>query len=115
MVLNAPDSRVAVQHRIKGSANRSVAGCFHNLSFQAMNTLCRVNFLTPEPRLAAAFQSEVLSRIAAFEARYSRLIADSLIGRINAAAGRHWVEVDPETDALFNLCQEMIFFTHGVF
>jgi len=35
---------------------------------------------------------------AAFEARYSRFIADSLISRINQAAGLHWVEVDPETE-----------------
>ena len=44
-----------------------------------------------------------------FEARYSRFIPDSLIGRINAAAGDHWVEIDPETDGLFNLCQDLVF------
>jgi len=52
---------------------------------------------------------------AQFEARYSRFIPDSLIGRINAAAGEHWVETDPETDRLFSLCQELFFFTGGSF
>jgi thiamine biosynthesis lipoprotein len=57
----------------------------------------------------------VLRWISWFEAQYSRFIPDSLISRINAAAGLHWVDVDPETDALFGLCQEMVFFTRGVF
>ena len=115
MVLSATDSTRTVFERVKRSAQTSVTGAFHQLSFQAMNTLCRVNFSTPNPALAREFQAEVLQWVSGFEARYSRFIDDSLIGRINLAAGLHWVEVDPETDALFNLCQEMIFFTRGVF
>lgn len=115
MVLTMPDPTAVVYDRVRRSAQMSVAGDFHKLSFQAMNTLCRVNFRTPNPSLAREVQNEVLQWVAWFEARYSRFIEDSLIGRINAAAGKHWVEVDPETDALFNLCQEMIFFTRGVF
>jgi thiamine biosynthesis lipoprotein len=92
-----------------------MAADFYQLSFQAMSTHCRVNFITRDAALAKCFQQEVLHWISWFEAQYSRFIADSLIGRINAAAGLHWVEVDPETDALFNLCQEMVFFTRGVF
>ncbi|MGH7973589.1 MAG: FAD:protein FMN transferase, partial [Limisphaerales bacterium] len=60
-------------------------------------------------------QRQVLDWVAGFEARYSRFIDDSLISRINTAAGKAWVEVDPETDALLNLCQEMVFFTRGIF
>lgn len=115
MVLSAADSTQTVYERVKRSAQAGVTGAFHKLSFQAMNTLCRVNFNTPNPALARDFQAQVLQWVSGFEARYSRFIDDSLIGRINLAAGLHWVEVDPETDALFNLCQEMIFFTHGVF
>ena len=80
-----------------------------------MSTICRVHFQTPDPARARDFQTEVLQWVGWFEARYSRFIPDSLISRINAAAGKEWVEVDAETDALFNLCQEMVFFTHGVF
>ena len=115
MVLTMPDSSAVVYERVKRSAQSSLEGDFHKLSFQAMNTICRVNFRTPSPDLAREVQSEALQWVAWFEARYSRFIQDSLIGRINAAAGKHWVDVDPETDALFNLCQEMIFFTRGVF
>jgi thiamine biosynthesis lipoprotein len=115
MVLTAPDSTRTVYERVKRSAQSSGSDGFHKLTFQAMNTLCRVNFSTGNPGLARDFQEEVLQWVAWFEASYSRFIDDSLIGRINLAAGLHWVEVDPETDALFNLCQEMIFFTRGVF
>jgi thiamine biosynthesis lipoprotein len=110
-----PDSNAVVYERVKRSAQSTLTGDFYKLSFQAMNTLCRVNFRTPKPSLARDLQNEVLQWVAWFEARYSRFIPDSLVGQINAAAGQHWVEVDPETDALFNLCQEMIFFTRGVF
>jgi thiamine biosynthesis lipoprotein len=115
MVLTAHDSTAAVYERVKSSAQTSVTGDFHKLSFQAMNTLCRVHFRTTSASLARQLQNEVLQWVSWFEARYSRFIPDSLIGRINAAAGKTWVDVDPETDALFNLCQEMIFFTRGVF
>jgi thiamine biosynthesis lipoprotein len=115
MVLTMPDSNAVVFERVKRSAQSTLTGDFYKLSFQAMNTICRVHFRTTKPNLARDFQNEVLEWVAWFEARYSRFIPDSLIGRINAAAGQHWVEVDPETDALFNLCQEMIFFTRGVF
>jgi FAD:protein FMN transferase len=115
MVLTMPDSTAIVYERVKRSAQSSIAGDFHKLLFQAMNTVCRVNFRTTNARLAKDVQTEVLQWVAWFEARYSRFIPDSLIGQINSAAGKHWVDVDPETDALFNLCQEMIFFTRGVF
>jgi thiamine biosynthesis lipoprotein len=115
MVLTMPDSNAVVYERVKRSAQSTLTGDFYKLSFQAMNTICRVHFRRTKPNLARDFQNEVLQWVAWFEARYSRFIPDSLIGRINAAAGQQWVEVDPETDALFNLCQEMIFFTRGVF
>jgi FAD:protein FMN transferase len=115
MVLTMPDSNAVVYERVKRSAQSTLTGDFYKLSFQAMNTICRVHLRTTNAKLARDLQTEVLQWVAWFEARYSRFIPDSLIGRINSAAGKHWVDVDPETDALFNLCQEMIFFTRGVF
>jgi FAD:protein FMN transferase len=114
MVLTA-DSTQTVLERVQRSAQSSVTAGFHKLTFTAMNTTCRVNFRASDAALARSYQDEVLRWVAWFEARYSRFIPDSLISHINAAAGEHWVEIDPETEALFNLCQEMIFFTRGVF
>jgi len=115
MVLTPPGSRQLVHERVVRSATYSATAGFYKLTFQAMSTVCRVHFRAPETALAKAFQSEVLDWVAWFESQYSRFISDSLIGRINQAAGLHWVDVDPETDAIFDLCQEMIFLTRGVF
>jgi thiamine biosynthesis lipoprotein len=115
MVLTENNSMPQVYERIRRSAQSAAAAGFYKLTFMAMSTTCRVHFRTLNPSLARDFETEVLRWVAWFEARYSRFIPDSLIGRINAAAGEHWVETDPETEGLFNLCQEMIFFTKGVF
>jgi len=57
----------------------------------------------------------LLQWVAGFEATYSRFLSTSLISRINDAAGKDWVAIDPETERLFALCQEMHFLTRGVF
>lgn len=115
MVLTATDSTPTVHDRVRQSAQCTATAGFYQLTFQAMSTVCRVHFRTIDPRLAQDYQAELLRWVAWFEARYSRFIPDSLISRINTAAGESWVDVDPETEALFNLCQEMVFFTRSVF
>lgn len=115
MTLTMPNSFETVFSRVVQSSRCSAAGGYHQLSFQAMSTHCRVNFVVHDARLAQIFQHDVLHWVAWFEAQYSRFIPDSLTGRINAAAGLHWVDIDQETDALVNLCNEMVFLTRGVF
>ncbi len=114
MVLTEPSQKM-VRDRVWASALRVAGAGLHTLTFTAMSTHCQVKCLSSDAKLVRAYQDEVLNWVAWFEARYSRFIGDSLIGRINAAAGEQWVEIDPETEALFKLCQDMIFFTRGVF
>jgi thiamine biosynthesis lipoprotein len=52
--------------------------------------------------------------VQAFEAKYSRFRPDSLVSRINQAAGRAWVEVDAEMEQLLKLCDTLHFMTRGV-
>lgn len=115
MTATLPSAFDTVHDRVRQSSCSQSAAGYHQLSFQAMSTHCRVNFISKDAKLAQAFQNEALRWVAWFEAQYSRFIPGSLIGRINAAAGLHPVEVDQETDALFNLCGEMVFLTRGVF
>jgi thiamine biosynthesis lipoprotein len=115
MVLTATDTTRAVHARVTHSAYRCQEQGLRHLSFRAMSTVCRVVFQAQDPAQAEEFENEVMSWVAWFEARYSRFIPDSLISRINLAAGKDWVATDPETDALLNLCGDMIFFTRGVF
>ncbi len=80
-----------------------------------MSTACVINCHGVPATVIRDFQRDAVNWTAQFEARYSRFIPDSLIGRINTAAGEHWVETDSDTDRLFNLCQELFFFTGGSF
>jgi FAD:protein FMN transferase len=115
MVMNRPNSAQAVLDRVTQSAQTTVEKGLHKLAFRAMSTLCCVNIHGVSADVARDFQREVVAWTGQFEARYSRFIPDSLIGRINAAAGEHWVEVDPETERIFALCQELFFFTSRAF
>jgi thiamine biosynthesis lipoprotein len=63
---------------------------------------------------AAGFELAAVAWVKAFEAKYSRFRPDSLVSRINAAAGREWVEVDPEMEGLLKLCDTLHFMTQGV-
>lgn len=115
MVLNQPNSAREIRERAPASARTAMDRGLHKLTFRAMSTDCCVNFHGVPASTARDFQREVVAWVADFEARYSRFIPDSLIGRINAAAGEHWVDVDPETDRLFSFCNELVFFTRGAF
>lgn len=115
MVITSPNSAQEALARVAQSAQTTVADGLHKLEFRAMSTLCHVNFHGVSAGVARDFQRDVVAWVGQFEARYSRFIPDSLISRINAAAGEHWVETDPETDRLLALCHELYFFTRGSF
>ena len=115
MVMTSPNSAAEAIARVAQSAQATVDNGLHRLEFRAMSTQCQVKLHGVSASVARDFQRDAVAWVGQFEARYSRFIPDSLISRINAAAGEHWVEVDPETDRLFNLCQELFFFTRGSF
>lgn len=85
------------------------------LSFPALGTTCEVQYAAPGgDGQAQAFEREVTAWVRGFEAKYSRFQPGSLVSRINAAAGREWVEVDPEMDGLLKLCDTLHFMTQGI-
>ena len=83
------------------------------LSFRALGTQCEVQFAGGEAQ-ASAFERAAIAWVTGFEAKYSRFRPDSLVSRINAAAGRSWVEVDAEMEGLLKLCDTLHFMTQGV-
>lgn len=110
MVLTAPN----VHERIRATAKVSARPGGHDLTFQAMATHCRVSFAA-NSATASKFATAVLNWMADFEAKYSRFLPDSLISRINRNAGIDWVEIDPETQQIFALCDQAHFIARGVF
>ena len=85
------------------------------LSFPALGTACEVQYAAPggDPQ-AQGFERAAVAWVNAFEAKYSRFRPDSLVNRINAAAGREWIAVDAEMEGLLKLCETLHFMTQGV-
>ena len=79
----------------------------------ALGTTCEIQFACADEVLARHFESEAVAWVAAFEARYSRFRPDSLVGRINAAAGQAWVEVDEEMDGFLDFCASLHALSRG--
>jgi thiamine biosynthesis lipoprotein len=87
----------------------------HHLAFPAMATTCEIQYAAPPGWDGAErFERNAVDWVQRFEARYSRFRPDSLISRINAAAGREWVAVDHDMEQLFQLCDSLHLMTAGV-
>lgn len=103
-----------VTKRIIASARSHYSDGRYELSFEAMGTRCRI-VCNGGVHTAKLFAAEMLAWLGAFEFRYSRFIPESLISRINESAGKNWIEVDPETEAILNLCDHLHFMTRAAF
>lgn len=85
------------------------------LKFRAMATDCEVQYAAPGgDSQASAFEAAAEGWVHAFEAKFSRFQPGSIVSRINDAAGREWVPVDPETEALLSMCDTLHFMTRGI-
>lgn len=104
-----------VLERIRASASETRVAGGRKIAFRAMGTSCQITFMDETGSDARGFIDAAIRWVGAFEEKYSRFLPDSLISRINQAAGQNWVEVDEETDRLFSMCQELYSFTRGAF
>src|SRR5580698_6840135 len=85
------------------------------LKFRAMATQCEIQYTAPAgDAQAAKFAAAAEGWVHAFEAKYSRFQPTSLVSRINDAAGREWVAIDPETEGLLKMCDTLVFMTRGI-
>ena len=76
-----------VLERIRASAKSQKTGEWHELSFAALGSPCRIRFAAAHSA-AKALPEVIIQRVAEFEARYSRFIPTSLVSRITAEIGR---------------------------
>lgn len=90
------------------------AHSLRRLAFAALGTKCEIQYACDAADRAGAFERAATGWVQAFEAKYSRFRPDSLISRINAAAGASWVEIDPEMERLLQLCDTLHFITRGI-
>ncbi len=94
-------------------AENLTAGLFR-LKFQALGTVCEVQFRTESVEAAKDYRKAALGWLREFEARWSRFKPESLLCRINAEAGRRAVEVSEEDEEILRLCDHTYRVTDGL-
>jgi len=85
-----------------------------SLRWAALGTECLVQYACADVPAARAFEHAAQSWVAGFEAKYSRFRPGSLLSRINAAAGREWVEVDEEMERFLDLSSSLFVMSRGL-
>lgn len=100
---------------VLAAAPLQAAGDVYQVKFRAMGTDCSMVYRATSWASAERFREQALRWLAQFEETYSRFRPDSLISRINAAAGVAPVAIDAETESIFSLCDWFHWTTHGVF
>ena len=92
-----------------------VSSGFYSSDFQSLGSTCKLLYKAKSEESAGEFHRDVICWVNAFEARYSRHIAHSLISEINRNAGEGWIEIDAETDRIFALCDRAYVLSQGRF
>jgi FAD:protein FMN transferase len=98
-----------------GPATSRPGQTLRRLACPALGTTCEVQYAATDcDRQKAEFEHAAVSWVQAFESKYSRFLPDSLVSRINRAAGREWVAVDAEMEQMLKLCDSLHFMTQGL-
>jgi thiamine biosynthesis lipoprotein len=83
------------------------------LEFKALGTNCAILFRLDDEHKALCFAADALAWLGAFEAKFSRYRPDSIVSRVNAAAGADWIAVDSEMEHLLKLADDLHRRTNG--
>ena len=84
------------------------------VEFHALGTACRILFRQRDERTALTFAADALTWLGAFEAKFSRFRETSLVSRINAAAGRDWIETDADLERMLDLAEGVHHLSRGI-
>jgi thiamine biosynthesis lipoprotein len=84
--------------------------------FFAMGTPCRIAIEDTAPGIAQRAAQAAIAEVHRIEAKYSRYRPDSVVSRLNAAAGgTRTVEVDDETSGLIDFAAQLNALSGGLF
>lgn len=87
----------------------------HRAAFDAMASRCEIRLAAPDAQTAQRLMQEAIDEVRRIEAKYSRYRADSVISRINAAAGGQAVSCDEETIGLLAYADALYEASGGLF
>jgi FAD:protein FMN transferase len=85
------------------------------IPFQAMASPCEVVLDADDDDAARALSDIAIGEVRRIETVYSRYRPDSIVSRINAAAGQHFVECDDETLRLLDFADQLYEESGGLF
>ena len=87
-----------------------------SFEFFAMGTPCRITIEDTPADLAQHAAQAAIEEVRRIEAKYSRYRGDSIVSRINAAAGDgRLIEVDDETAGLLDFARDLHALSDGLF
>jgi thiamine biosynthesis lipoprotein len=87
----------------------------YRLPFRAMASTCEVVLAADDEASANRLAGAAIAEVQRIEVAYSRYRADSIVSRINAAAGRDFVECDDETLRLLDFADQLYEESGGLF
>lgn len=86
-----------------------------SVEFTAMASRCEIRLAAADEAAARALAQPAIDEVRRIEAKYSRYRDDSVVSRINAAAGRDWVDCDDETLELLRYADSLFAQSRGLF
>ena len=85
------------------------------IPFVAMACGCEVVLAAEDQESADRLARIAIEEVQRIETKYSRYRPDSIISRINAAAGREWLDCDQETWSLLEYAGTLFLYSDGLF
>ncbi len=83
--------------------------------FSAMASQCEVRVAARDQAHAQAIAAPAIAEVRRIETAFSRYRDDSIVSRINRAAGGDWIDIDAETEALFAYADAVFASSGGLF
>lgn len=109
------DSHAALNQSNGGKPAATDFAPLRRIDFHAMGTRCLIQFAMSDAAVATRFDQAVRAWVQNYEARYTRFRDDSIIGKINRAAGNgEWVVIDEEMERMLEMCGTVHFMTQGI-
>jgi thiamine biosynthesis lipoprotein len=87
----------------------------HRTAFDAMASRCEIRLAAPDAHTAELLSRQAVAEVRRIEEKYSRYRPDSIVSRVNAAAGRESVACDKETMALMSYAAALYGASEGLF
>ncbi len=92
----------------------NLTGGLFRLKFQALGTVCELQFRTESVEAAKGYRKAALGWLREFEEKWSRFKPESLLCEINAKAGRSAVEISGEDEEILRLCEHTYRVSEGL-